>query len=189
MNLNITRTVVLLGFFSVFFCTASFGQQSSNFPSQVDIGNALREVIGGTGPITREEYDHFWNRVTLKGTVGKKQVIDFFSDIMVDMLAYQNEIWRCAFIAWNTRTIVDCLEAREIYERIKATEAKHGGEINQMDVSQENTRRLIIASANHGILKFVDGREFEISAKIIAQTKSGLKEKVDRLKQILRVKY
>jgi len=148
----------------------------------------IQKIVMGKGPVTKEEYDGFWNGFGIKNESEKKRIIDAMRDNFVTMQQYQQEVWSCAETAWVSRQVPQCKNAKNLIAKIKNKQSKSQGKMIQ--AMEKNTDNLLRASANRTEFK-PEGALVGLPLTIenIRSTKININAILQRFEQVLRVRY
>lgn len=170
------------------FCCLLCSQALAQAPINAGTGSAVAALYAGTGKITKEEYDAFWDKVGVKNHEEKEQVIGFMKSNFLLIQDYQREVWNCARQAWDARTVPACNKMREKLHQVQTNFKKIGQEESLTRLTRSSDS-IINAAATRGIFTMSSGQEGQMSLELIESTTASLDALFSRFEQILKVEY
>ena len=172
--------------FILLLSTNAFADQGVD---QVALNSLVQEIATGTGPVTKAQYDKFWQQLGVTKSESKAQMIDVMKTRFVLAQEYQREVWNCAEQAWNSRSIPICPSAQNKLSALRAEMKKTESEsmLNPMSDYSDN---LLKAAANHGSIQNPNGEgQVQVTLEMIRSTRTGLDQMLNRFSQVLKVNY
>ena len=146
-------------------------------------------LLSGSGEITEDDYNNFWQTEPLLTIEQKKDFIFFMNAIYGDAMRYQRMVWNCAKEANISKKVPDCNDAFELYEEIQINSEKFGAK-KTIQHAKENTTRLLVAAATGEPMVSSQGESgILIDKEIIDETLKGLDYQFNRFKKILKLHW
>lgn len=169
---------------SCLFSTNAFANSSLSSSA----GSAVAGLYAGTGKISKEQYDAFWDKVGVKSRSEKEQVIGFMRDNFLLIQDYQIQVWKCAEQAWTARKVPTCNKMRTKLGQVQANFKKVGQEDSLTRLTRSSDS-VINAAATHGKFTMSNGHEGQMSLELIQSTGASLDALFSRFEQVLKVEY
>ncbi len=171
--------------FLVFLSTAAAAQGVD----QLALNSVVQQIATGSGPVTKAEYDKFWQQLGVNRSEDKAQMISVMKQRFVLAQEYQREVWICAEQAWNSRSAPRCEKAQSKLELLKA-DLQKSDSVGALSPLEDYSNNLLIAAAKHGSIQNPNGAgEVAVSLEMIKSTREGLDRMLVRFSQVLRPNY
>lgn len=172
--------------FLIFLASAANAQQELD---QLAINSVVQEIVTGSGPITKAQYDKFWGQLGVTKADQRAQMIDAMKQRFVLAQEYQREVWGCAEQAWNSRAIPQCVGAQNklnlLREEMKKTESE-----SMLKPMADYSDNLIKAAATRGTIQSPSGSgQVSVTLEMIQSTKKGLDQMLNRFAQVLKINF
>lgn len=151
------------------------------------LNSVVQEIVTGSGPVTKQEYDKFWSQFGASTTEDRSRLIGLMKQRFMLTQEYQREVWICAEKAWNLGSVPSCEKAQNKLNLLK-NEMKD----NQSAVSplEDYSTKLLKAAASRGSIQNPNGNgEVPVNLEMIKSTRSGLDKMLNRLSQVMRPNY
>jgi hypothetical protein len=171
--------------FCLFFATNALAQSLD----QGAINSVVQEIVVGSGPVTKAEYDKFWGQFGATTAADRGQFINLMKQKFILAQEYQREVWICAEQAWNSRAVPACLGAKNKLALLTAEMKKNDAESALTPMSDYSTKLLAASAARGSIQNPNGGGEVALSLEMIKSTREGLDKMLARLGQVLRPNY
>lgn len=173
--------------FLVLILTAqSFAAQGGTSPADVTL--VIQEIASGSGPITKVEYDKFWQQMGITSREAKEVVIDNMRQNFLMTQEYQKEIWSCAEQAWISRVVPKCERAAAKISGLKMV-MKQNGQEGALSPIEQNSKNLLEAAAKRQPMKGASGVEVPLSLESIRAGKLATDTMLSRFERVLRVQF
>lgn len=168
----------------VIFSTNSFAQQLD----QKSINSVVQEIVTGNGPVTKAEYDKFWQQFGATNAQERTQFINIMKQRFVLTQEYQREVWICAEQAWNSKAVPTCTKAQNKLNLLKNEMGNdHASAISPLEDYSNN---LLKAAASRGSIQNPNGQgQIEVNLAMIKSTREGLDRMLSRLSQVMRPNF
>lgn len=171
--------------FLVFLSTNAAAQDFN----QTALNSVIQQIVMGSGPVSRSEYDKFWQQFGITKAEDKAQLIDAMKQRFVLAQEYQREIWLCAEQAWNSRSVPPCIKAQNKLSLLR-TEMKKSDSESMLSPMSDYSDKLLNAAANRTSIQNSNGTgEVPVTLEMIKSTRDGLDKMLVRLGQVLRPNY
>jgi len=172
--------------FVIFLANSANAQQA---PDQLALNSVVQEIVTGTAPITKAQYDKFWEQLGATKADQRAQTIEVMKQRFVLAQEYQREIWACAEQAWNSRAIPQCVGAQNklnlLREEMKKTDSE-----SMLKPMTDYSDNLIKAAATRGAIQGPNGvGQAPVTLEMIQSTKKGLDQMLNRFAQVLKINY
>ncbi len=172
--------------FVIFLLLSNIAQAQEGIDAGA-LNSVVQEIVTGSGPVTKQEYDKFWAQFGANTTEDRSRLIGLMKQRFMLTQEYQREVWICAEKAWNLRSVPGCEKAQNKLNLLK-NEMKD----NQAAVSplEDYSANLLKAAASHGSIQNPNGNgDVPVSLEMIKTTRSGLDKMLSRLSQVMRPNY
>jgi hypothetical protein len=172
--------------FVIFLLLSNIAQAQEGIDAGA-LNSVVQEIVTGSGPVTKQEYDKFWAQFGANTTEDRSRLIGLMKQRFMLTQEYQREVWICAEQAWNLRSVPRCEKAQNKLNLLK-NEMKD----NQAAVSplEDYSTKLLKAAASHGSIQNPNGNgDVPVSLEMIKTTRSGLDKMLSRLSQVMRPNY
>lgn len=177
-TLSFTKVV----YFIIFFLSLNLDSLAQNSTPKPD---PMQVVIMGKGKVTKKEYDEFWQYLEVTNDKDKREMINSMSKTFLPMQEYQKQSWACAKQAWIKRKKVPCPKADAVAIAYKKS---NGFDFSAAIVSMSRT--VIDGAAKHKPVPLIKGVEpLPLTADSIAESEKFFQNSIDRLNQVLKLKY
>lgn len=172
--------------FLIFLSSAAYAEQGTE---QLALNSVIQEIVTGSGPITKVQYDKFWQQLGVTKPDQRAQMIEMMKSRFVLAQEYQREIWACAEQAWNSRAIPQCIGAQNklnlLREEMKKTESE-----SMLKPMTDYSDNLIKAAATRGAIQNPNGGgQIPVTLEMIQSTKKGLDNMLSRFAQVLKINF
>lgn len=168
---------------ALIFCTPAFAQNLNANPSAI-----MQQIASGSGPLTKAEYEKFWQTVGATSRADKERMIVAMKEGFILTQEYQREIWLCVEQSWISRNVAKCEKAQQklaVMQRIMNDDQK--AVIKKMD---DNSKRLIQAAAKREDFKIAENAApLKFSIENIRAIRENLERMLKRFEQVLRIEY
>jgi hypothetical protein len=172
--------------FVIFFATSASAQQASD---QVALNSVMQEIVTGSGPITKAQYDKFWEQLGVTKADQKAQTIELMKRRFLLAQEYQREIWVCAEQAWNLRAVPQCVGLQNKLNLLRQEMGKNESELTLKPMT-DYSDNLIKAAATRGSIQSPNGAgQVPVTLEMIQSTKKGLDQMLNRFAQVLKINY
>lgn len=177
----------ILGFVLFLFLSNFAYAQEGTDP--MALNSVVQEIVTGTGPVTKAQYDKFWAQLGATQPDQRAQMIDVMKSRFVFAQEYQREVWNCAEKAWNSKSVPQCPGAQNKLASLRAEMEKTKSE-SMLNPMIEYSDNLLKAAATRGSIKNPNGQgEVQVTLEMIKSTRSGLDQMLNRFSQILKTNY
>ncbi len=168
----------------VVFSTNLFAQQLD----QKSINSVVQEIVMGEGPVTKAEYEKFWQPFGANNAQQRAQFINIMRQRFVLTQEYQREVWLCAEKAWNLKAVPPCTKAQNKLSVLKnEVGADYASAISPLEDYSTN---LLKAAAAHKAIQNPNGQgQVEVNLAMIKSTREGLDRMLSRLSQVMRPEF
>lgn len=183
MQKNIYKKLMTYFFISLSFMLVSLVKAQT---VEIKTKAAIEFLVSGSQKLTKREYEKFWEMMPTLSPSEKEKFNTSLKPLLVDGLEYQRNLWLCAREAWQSQRTPECKDAFRVFDRMMRLSKSKGIETSPMLDSLENSKRLLSAASQRGVLKGYDGREILLSLELINRTISQLDIKFSRVQEGLR---
>ena len=168
------------------FLSANAAAQDINTSA---LNSVVQQIVTGSGPVSREEYNKFWQQFGLTKAEDKAQLIDVMKQRFVLAQEYQREVWLCAEQAWNSRAIPRCERVENKLNLLRAEIKKRDSEFALTPMTDYSDKLLNAAAKRTSIQNPNGDGEVQVTLEMIKSTRDGLDKMLVRLSQVLRPNY
>jgi hypothetical protein len=177
-------------FFQILFLVfLSANAEAQDAAGQLALNLVVQEISTGTGPVSKTEYDKFWQQLGVTKSDEKAQMIDVMKKRFVLAQEYQREVWICAEQAWNSRVVPRCEKAQTKLNLLK-TEMQKSDSVSALSPLEDYSINLLGAAAKHTSIQNPNGSgEVPVTLEMIKSTREGLDKMLVRFSQVLRANY
>lgn len=170
----------------VIFCFFAADVLAQNFAANPTA--VIQQIALGNGPVTKEEYDKFWQTVGVTSKADRQKMIQSMRAGFLLAQEYQKEVWTCIEKSWTTRIAAKCEKADQKLAVMKA--AMNNEQVDVVKKMDETSRRMMQAAAKHEDFKISDSATpLKLDLQNIRLIKQNLERMLDRLNQVLRAEY
>jgi hypothetical protein len=154
-----------------------------------DSSAAIQKIVMGSGPITKEEYDGFWNGLGATQEKDKERIISTMKESFFTIQKYQQEVWECAEKSWVDGKVEKCAKAKATLAKIKRVKSEQ--QTVMIKNLEKNMDNLLKASAARGEYSLEENPSVKmvLTLELIRATKASIDKMLKRFEQVLRVKY
>ncbi|MBU6140476.1 MAG: hypothetical protein KGP29_02825 [Proteobacteria bacterium] len=171
--------------FLVFLSTAAAAQGID----QIALNSVVQQIATGSGPVTKAEYDKFWQQLGVNRSEDKAKMIGVMKQRFVLAQEYQREVWICAEQAWNSHVVPRCENAQSKLGSLKADLEKTDSS-GALSPLEDYSNNLLEAAAKRGSIQNPNGAgQVNVSLEMIKSTREGLDKMLVRFSQVLRPNY
>ncbi len=176
----------------------SFQLQAQDMPPRMEA--IIKQTLASNGILTQETHQEFWLQMKKLGT--DKEIQEFTNIIKNGLLflqEYQKELWSSALQSYNNKKVIKTQRLSELEKesliKFKAslpyTKDSKNYKIaiesynRNMEVSNQNAKLLLEASANHTTLTSVQGQVMNINKQYIEKVLGTISSSFNRLNNLL----
>ncbi len=148
----------------------------------------IQQIASGSGPITRSDYDRFWQALGINSRSDKERMTNSLRASFLLTQEYQKEVWVCVENAWLSRVAVRCEKAQKKLDLMKAT--MNDEQKNIIKKLDDNFRRMIESASKREDFKITeDAAPLKLSVENIKVIRENLEKMLQRIDRILRAEY
>ena len=149
---------------------------------------AIKKIVIGTGPVTKQEYNQFWKDLGVTNQSQKRKIIDKIKGSFFSMQQFQNAMWLCAEKSWIKEKVQNCTSAKRILTQIRSRKsAKQAQLASQMQASMEGLTSAAAKREKYQIPGTNDS--IQLSLEGIKSNRHAIQNVLNRFSQVLRLRY
>jgi hypothetical protein len=184
MKRNLSNFLIL-NLFLLFFLNLAHAQNNQ----YADIvANKLMKIATSDKPITKNDYDDFWNSTGIKSRDQKISLIAKLKDNYGIIQQYNNILWQCSERSWIDAKIIDCQKINSNYQNIRNQLFKLLGD-EEFKKIDDNFNNIINISAKRGGKISNTSSDQPITLDKIQYAKKLSQLMLERVEKILQIDY
>lgn len=178
-----------ISFFFILFFVFSKNLCAENTIGE-DVAQKLMNIANSSQPISKKDYNNFWNSTGIKSREQKLNFILTLNQLILPIQKYNLILWDCAEKSWISQKVENCEKIFTDLPKIKKQLSSQVGEENFKNIDN-NFKKVIRSSANRkGNPNDKDDiNDNEISLEKIKDAKIKSMQTLNRIDIILQPDY
>jgi hypothetical protein len=151
-------------------------------------GTIIQKIATGNGPLTRAEYDEFWQAIGITNRTDKQRMVTSMRAGFLLTQEYQKEVWICIEQSWISRSPSKCEKAQKKMNAMKAS--LNEDQKIAVNSLEESSNRMIQAAARREDFRISsDAAPIKLSVENARLIRQNLEKMLVRLEAALRVDF